>query len=67
MSRDPVDSQAAQTPGPNPNPSESDGRSTSDNSDGRSTSDNDVREADINEVEPDDPDVAGDDASDSPS
>ncbi|MCD5991436.1 MULTISPECIES: hypothetical protein [Pseudomonas] len=58
MSRDPVDSQAAQTPGPNPNPSESDGRSTSDN---------DVREADINEVEPDDPDVAGDDASDSPS
>ncbi|MCQ3001218.1 hypothetical protein NLO98_15795 [Pseudomonas syringae] len=58
MSRDPVDSQTAQTPGPNPNPSELDGRSTSDN---------DVREADINEVEPDDPDVAGDDASDSPS
>lgn len=58
MSTNPVDSQAAQTPGPNPAPSESDGRSTSDN---------DVREADINEVEPDDPDVAGDDASDTPS
>lgn len=58
MSTNPVDSQAAQTPGPNPNPSESDGRSTSDN---------DVREADINEVEPNDPDVAGDDASDTPS
>lgn len=58
MSTNPVDSQAAQTPGPNPNPSESDGRSTSDN---------DVREAEINEVEPDDPDVAGDDASDTPS
>jgi hypothetical protein len=57
MSTNPVDSQAAQTPGPNPNPSESDGRSTSDN---------DVRKADINEVEPDDPDVAGDDASDTP-
>lgn len=54
MSRDPVDSQADQTPGPS-------------DSDGRSTSDNDVRKADINEVEPDDPDVAGDDASDTPS
>jgi hypothetical protein len=58
MSTSPVDSQAAQSPGPHPSPSESDGRSTSDN---------DVREADINEVEPDDPDVAGDDASQKPS
>ncbi|WP_154232223.1 hypothetical protein [Pseudomonas syringae] len=54
MSTSPVDSQAAQSPGPHPSPSESDGKSTSDN---------DVREADINEVEPDDPDVSGDDAS----
>lgn len=58
MSTRPVDSQAAQTPGPNPNPSESDGSSSSDN---------DVRNADINEVEPDDPDVAGDDGSAEPS
>jgi hypothetical protein len=58
MSTRPVDSQAAQSPGPNPNPSESDGHSSSDN---------DVRDADINEVEPDDPDVAGDDGSDKPS
>lgn len=58
MSTRPVDSQAAQTPGPHPSPSESDGRSTSDN---------DVRDADISEVEPDDPDVAGDDGSTQPS
>lgn len=58
MSTNPVDTQEAQTPGPNPNPSELDGRSTSDN---------DVRKADINEVEPDDPDVAGDDGSAKPS
>jgi hypothetical protein len=58
MSTRPVDSQAAQSPGPNPNPSESDGTSSSDN---------DVRETDINEVEPDDPDVAGDDGSPEPS
>jgi hypothetical protein len=34
---------------------------------GRSTSDNDVRKTDDNEVEANDPDVAGDDASTAPS
>ncbi|WP_162873875.1 hypothetical protein [Pseudomonas viridiflava] len=57
MSTHPVDGHSAQ--GPGLKPGESDGKSSAD--------DNDVRDADINEVEPDDPDVAGDDASDKPS
>lgn len=57
MSTRPVDSHPAQTP--DLKPGESDGKSSAD--------DNDVRDADINEVEPNDPDVAGDDASDKPS
>ncbi|MET0949354.1 hypothetical protein [Pseudomonas syringae] len=58
MSIRPVDTQAAQSPGPNPNPMESDDEARPDD---------DVRNAEDNEVEPDDPDIAGDDNSGAPS
>jgi hypothetical protein len=58
MSTKPVDTAAAQSPGPNPNPSESDAPPRPDD---------DVRNAEDNEVEPDDPDIAGNDASGQPS
>lgn len=58
MSTKPVDTAAAQSPGPNPNPSASDAPPRPDD---------DVRNAKDNEVEPDDPDIAGNDASGEPS
>lgn len=56
MTTRPVDSTAAQSPGPNPNPLESGGE----------REEQDVHNAPDNEVEPDDPDVAGDDLSQDP-